>query len=211
MDVESVTDPYAKSIPGERKFTKAEALPEVLTTFTVSARDKLPKEPIFAYLRNNYGNIPLREIDSVFGFVERSTLYGGRVFQKRELSGRDVMSLNNAGIGLRIPMSNHFADPGSSFSRVGQLARSGNAKVVIQEINGTPIHQLSDLIAACTRLRDGDHTYVVVRDFNLFNSSPTPKSLTLNLKFGPLKVFDWKAQELDWEETKIPDTRSTGQ
>ena len=63
-----------------------------------------------AYLRKNYGNIPMREIDSVFGFVERSTLYGGRGFRRRELSHRDVMQLNSAGIGLRIPMSNHFAD-----------------------------------------------------------------------------------------------------
>jgi collagenase-like PrtC family protease len=52
--------------------------------------------------------VPLREIDSLFGFVERSTLYGGRVFAERELSDRDVFQLNNAGIGIRLSMSNHF-------------------------------------------------------------------------------------------------------
>jgi len=136
MDVETATDPYAKPIPGERKFTKAESLPEVLTTFTVSARDKSPKEPIFGYLRNNYGNVPLREIDSVFGFVEKSTLYGGRFFQQRELSGKDVVSLNSAGIGLRIPMSNHFADP-EEYRRNALLLerhhRKGNSIIVTND------------------------------------------------------------------------------
>ena len=66
-------------IPGGRIFTPTEDLPEPLITYTVSARNKPPDIPVMAYLRKNYGNIPLREIDSVFGFVERSTLYGGRV------------------------------------------------------------------------------------------------------------------------------------
>ncbi|MCH9006200.1 MAG: hypothetical protein IH838_13050, partial [Proteobacteria bacterium] len=54
-------------------------------------------------------NVPLREIDSLFGFVEKSTLYGGRGFVERELSDQDVSQLNNAGIGIRIPLSNHYA------------------------------------------------------------------------------------------------------
>ncbi|RLA33523.1 MAG: hypothetical protein DRR11_05330 [Gammaproteobacteria bacterium] len=88
-------------------FTKAEPLAPPLATFTVSARGKSPERPIFAYLKSQYGNLPLGEIESLFGFVEPSTLYGGRAFKKRELSDRDVLQLNNAGIGLRIPMSNH--------------------------------------------------------------------------------------------------------
>jgi len=102
--------PDSKPVPGNRKFTKTEPLPEPQKTFTVSARQKSPKTPIFAYLRESYGNVRLREIESVFGFVERSELYGGRIFEGQELSGRDVLNLNRAGIGLRIPMTNHFAD-----------------------------------------------------------------------------------------------------
>ncbi len=66
--------------------------------------------PVFAFLRKQYGYLPLREIESLFGFVERSTLYGGREFKGRELSDRDVTQLNNAGIGLRLPMTNHFVE-----------------------------------------------------------------------------------------------------
>ena len=103
----------AQAIPDaeERLFTKSEPLPPPVATYTISARSKSSKEPVFAFLRNMYGNVPLREIDSVFGFVEKSTLYGGRAFDQRELSGRDVIQLNNAGIGIRLPMSNHHVEP----------------------------------------------------------------------------------------------------
>lgn len=103
----------ARAAPGteEHLFTKAVPLDPPTATYTISARNKFRDAPIFAFLRNEYGNVPLREIDSVFGFVERSTLYGGRAFERRELSERDVYQLNNAGIGLRIPMSNHEVEP----------------------------------------------------------------------------------------------------
>jgi len=106
-----VQDPYkVVGIGPERIFTKAEPLAQPEATFTVSARSKSVNKPVFAYLRSNYGNLPLREIDSLFGFVEKSTLYGGRAFAARELSDKDVSQLNNADIGVRIPMSNHVAE-----------------------------------------------------------------------------------------------------
>jgi len=46
----------------------------------------------------------------MFGFLEKSTLYGGRAFLRRELSERDVFQLNNAGIGVRLVMSNHYVE-----------------------------------------------------------------------------------------------------
>jgi hypothetical protein len=102
----------AKYAPGtkERALTRAQPLPPPEATYTVSARNKSPTTPVFAFLRKQFGNLPLREIDSLFGFAEHSTLYGGRVFVEPELSGRDILQLNNAGIGLRLPMSNHFVE-----------------------------------------------------------------------------------------------------
>ena len=101
------TRPKIAEIGADRIFTQAQPVAAPAATFTVSARSKPRDMPVFAYLRKNYGNLALNEIDSLFGFVEKSTLYGGRGFTHRELSDRDVSQLNNAGIGVRIPMSNH--------------------------------------------------------------------------------------------------------
>jgi len=88
-------------------YTETKARQEPEFPFTISARGKTPATPVFRFLRDHFGHLPLDRIESLFGFVEKSTLYGGRVFGKRELSVRDVAQLNNAGIGIRLPFSNH--------------------------------------------------------------------------------------------------------
>jgi hypothetical protein len=102
--------PEVVEVPANRIFTKAEPVATPVATFTVSARGKKADDPVFAYLRENYGNLRINEVDSLFGFVEKSTLYGGRKFTERELSDKDVQQLNTAGIGIRIPMSNHVVE-----------------------------------------------------------------------------------------------------
>lgn len=102
--------PEVVDVQANRIFTKAEPVAPPVATFTVSARGKPPDYPVFAYLRENYGNLRINEVDSLFGFVEKSTLYGGRQFIGREFSDKDVQQLNSAGIGIRIPMSNHVVE-----------------------------------------------------------------------------------------------------
>jgi len=119
-----------------RAFTKAQPLPPPAATYTISARNKSPQAPVFAFIRNHYGNVPLREIDSLFGFVERSTLYGGRAFTRRELSDRDVTQLNRAGIGVRLPLTNHYVERHEYEQNrrlLGRMNRPGNSVIVTND------------------------------------------------------------------------------
>lgn len=79
--------------------------------YTISARGKSPAVPIQKFIENNYPEIPLEQIDSFFGFTEHSTLYGGRIFHKSELSRYDVKSLYKMNIHVRLPLTNHYATP----------------------------------------------------------------------------------------------------
>ena len=136
MSADTYTYTQALEFARERVFTKAEPLPPPAATYTVSARGKDPRVPVFKFLRNQYGNVPLREIDSLFGFVEQSTLYGGRVFAKRELSERDVFQLNNAGIAIRLPMSNHYVERDEYEKNLPLLKRyhrPGNSVIVTND------------------------------------------------------------------------------
>ncbi len=117
-------------------FTKSAPYEQPEYTFTVSARGKQPDVPVFAFLRYHYGNLPLEQVESLFGFVERSTLYGGRTFAGRELSDRNVQQLNNAGIGIRIPMSNDYvtrAEYKENFSLLEKYCRKGNSIIVTND------------------------------------------------------------------------------
>jgi hypothetical protein len=75
--------------------------------FTVSARGKKERMPVMEFLQTFFPSIPLSQVDSVFGFLEPSTLYSGRPFLGRQLSESDTEILRENGIGIRIPCTNH--------------------------------------------------------------------------------------------------------
>jgi hypothetical protein len=77
-------------------------------SYTISARGKTDEIPVMDFLRENFSAIPLKQIDSLFGFVERCTLYGGRPFVRRQLSDADVLAMYENSIGVRIPLTNLF-------------------------------------------------------------------------------------------------------
>ncbi len=104
--------------------------------YTISARGKLHEVPILAFLARHFPTIPVSQVDSVFGFVERSPLYGGRVFTQPELTPIDVNQLYFANIGVRLPLTNHFVEPGE-YERAQRLLdifhRDGNAVIVTND------------------------------------------------------------------------------
>lgn len=78
------------------------------TIYTISARGKKPNQPVKDYLHKFFPNIPLTKIDSLFGFVEKTTLYSGRPFMHTQLSDNDYKFLQDHNIGIRIPFTNHY-------------------------------------------------------------------------------------------------------
>lgn len=106
------------------------------TQFTVSGRAKTNDMHVLTFLAKAYRGIPVALIDSVFGFVERSPLYGGRIFEGPELTPQDVECLYDVGIGVRIPFTNHYAEPQEYEESAGILDkyhRIGNSVIVTND------------------------------------------------------------------------------
>lgn len=172
-----------------------ELIRDDLYTFDAILNQNVGKEVTLDIYRNGENlslQVPVENLEKKK--VQRFVRFGGAVFHDITPQLRRLLYLEADGVYMP------HAAAGSSFSRVGVQERNGNSKVVILNINGKQIRNLDDFIEACKTITDGQHTYVVVRDFNLFDSSPTPKSLTVNLKFGPLQQFGWNSDKLDWEE-----------
>ncbi len=173
-----------------------ELIKDDLYTFDAILNRNVGKSITLEVYRNGANlnlDVPVEDLEAKK--VRRFVRFGGAVFHDITPQLRRILFLEADGVYLP------YAAAGSSFSRVGLQERNGNSKVVILDINGKQIRNLDDFIEACQNITDGQHTYVVVRDFNLFDSSPTPKSLTVNLKFGPLQQFEWSQEALDWEES----------
>lgn len=107
-----------------------------MTRFTISARNKPNTVPMLAFLAKNFGTIPIAQIDSVFGFVEPCALYGGRVFVKPEITPYDVHEMYFAGIGVRLPLTNHYVEENeyaASKPLLEKYHRDGNAAIVTND------------------------------------------------------------------------------
>ncbi len=104
--------------------------------YTISVRGKTEDIPIIPFLAKNYPGISSSEIDSVFGFLEKSTLYGGRPFTEPQISDADVQALYSYGIGVRIPLTNHYATRAEYEENrrlLEKYHRQGNAVIVTND------------------------------------------------------------------------------
>lgn len=104
--------------------------------YTISARGKTFREPVIPFLQSNFANVPLKQIDSLFGFVEPCTLYGGRVFEQPQLSNNDVFELSAHRIGLRLPLTNHSVQE-EEYQRyaslLGKYHVAGNSAIITND------------------------------------------------------------------------------
>ncbi len=131
--------------------------------------------------------------------IRRFARFAGGIFHDVSVGLRHLVHME--AVGVFMP----FAVAGSTFSQAGYSDRQNNSKVLITEVNGVPVHDLAEFVDAVASIEGGQHSYVVARDFNLFDSSPKPRSLTFNVQYGPLEVFQWNAETLDWDKEGEPD------
>ena len=105
--------------------------------FTISARGKAPAMPIQMFMNRHFSDIPVAQIDSFFGFTtDKSTLYGGRIYGGTEISAYDLKSMYGMGIGLRLPLTNHYASPEEYAASIPMLEkhhRPGNSIIVTND------------------------------------------------------------------------------
>ena len=156
-------------------------------TYTVSARGKDAEVPVFAFLRRQFGFLRLAEIESLFGFAERSPLYGGRPFRFRELSGRDIVQLNNAGIGVRLPLSNHVATPEEyqkSQILLEKYHRKGNSVIVTNDELARWILRDFPLYRVDASVIKNIHTHAEIdQALEIYDEVVLPMNLTQDLEF----------------------------
>ncbi len=120
-------------------------------TYTISARGKKLKQPIDKFLNEFYPSIQLKDIDSVFGFVEPTTLYGGRPYLRRQISDKDYEILKANNIGLRLPLTNHYctkSEYDNNRPLLEKYHKSGNSVICTNEDltkwirNDYPLYQI---------------------------------------------------------------------
>ncbi len=154
-------------------------------TFTLSARGKVPQLPILRYLAHEYPHVAVAQIESIFGFVEPSPLYGGRPFAQPELSPRDVAVMAECGIGLRLPLSNHHVTREEYEQEKPFLARyhrKGNSVITVSEDLAAWIRQdfpLFDLEASV--IKEIDTPVKIARVLERYDTVVLPMRVNLDL------------------------------
>jgi len=70
--------------------------------------------------------------------------------------------------------------------------------MVILGVNGIPTPDLKTFIRTVRDFKDGDQIYIQVQDRWRTQSLTQARQLRLDLKFYPLRVFDWSPGKLEW-------------
>jgi hypothetical protein len=155
--------------------------------FTISARGKSANTPVLRFLATSFGNIAVRQIDSVFGFVERCSLYGGRVFREPELTERDIGIMNELGIGLRLPLSNHYVDR-AEYELFRPLLRkyhrAGNSVIITRdELAHWVREDFPDYQIEASVIKNIDTHAEIERAFDLYDTVVLPMRVNQDTEF----------------------------
>lgn len=155
--------------------------------YTISGREKPKNEDILSYLNRVYGQVPFEEVESVFAFVDQSTLYGGRQFVSPELSPLDIMLMYDHGIGYRIPLTNSYVEPEEYDQNIELLEkyhRPGNSVIIVNDNLARWIRRdFPDYNVEASIIKNINTHDKINIALELYNTVVLPTSLNENLKF----------------------------
>ena len=162
--------------------------------YTVSARGKQSAQPIQQFIKQNYSEIPLEQIDSFFGFTEACTLYGGRFFAVTELSRYDIRSMYKMDINLRLPLTNHHASPEEYEEYrpfLEKYHRPGNSLIITNdELAGWIRTDFPDYKLEASVIKNIDNVKKVATAFKIYDTVILPMASNNDEEF--LKSIDRK-------------------
>jgi len=156
-------------------------------SFTVSVRGKTVEQNIFDFLSKEYDFLSLEQIDSVFGFVDKSTLYGGRPFVSPELNDIDVLQLYKAGIGVRLPLTNKYVNRDEYEENqllLQKYHKTGNTVIVVSDDlagwirEDFPLYRIEGSV-----IKDIDNHNDIEKSLELFDAIILAAAMNDNVEF----------------------------
>jgi len=155
--------------------------------FTISARGKRESTPVLAFLRDHFPSVPLDQIDSIFGFLEPSPLYSGRPFVARQLSAADLRAMEERGIGLRIPFTNHVVSEQEYVQQkamIGNYHRKGNSVICTSDSLAARIRQdFPQYRIEASILKEIDSHEKIAQALDLYDTVILPMNLNARTSF----------------------------
>lgn len=156
-------------------------------TYTISARGKNRFQPILPYLDKHFNYVSRDQIDSVFGFAEKCTLYGGRPATMRQLSDKDLHALEEAGIGFRIPLTNHcFSKKEYERNRpfLEKYHKKGNSLIIVNNDLAGAIRQDFPLYRMeASMIKEIKTQRMIDKALELFDTAVLPMDVNDNFEF----------------------------
>ncbi|WP_440873660.1 hypothetical protein [Thalassotalea sp. PLHSN55] len=157
--------------------------------FTISGREKVFNldESISSYLKRVYTHVPLAQVESIFAFTERSTLYGGRPFHRPQLLAKDIEQMYQLGIGYRIPLTNNFVTREEYETNVCFLEkyhRKGNSVILVNDdLAGWIRKDFPKYRIEASIIKSIDNTRRLDKALEIYDTVVLPTSLNENLEF----------------------------
>lgn len=155
--------------------------------------ERVGRKAALTLLRNGHQLIVRLPVeDAEAQKVRMFVLFAGGVIHMMTPEHR--LGLNIEGDGVFLPQ----AERGSSFADLGREGAPTKYLIVIESVNGVPTPDLDRFMDVAKALKDGDHIYVNVSDRWRTQSNTLAHPVRLDLKYFPLRVFDWSDKKLEW-------------